>query len=87
MIFLAVLFLFAFYKILNERISLLKLCIVITIMAYVIINFANIDALIAKNNIERHVETGKLDTQYLRNLSLDSVLEVVNLLIELLFAT
>lgn len=80
MIFLAVLFLIAFYKIWNERISLLRPYIVIAIMAYVIINFANIDVLIAQKNIERYVETGKLDTQYLSNLSLDSVPEVVNLL-------
>jgi len=80
MIFLGVLFLIAFYKIWNERISLLKPYIVITILAYMIINFANIDVLIAKNNIERYVQTGKLDTQYLRNLSYDSIPELVPLL-------
>lgn len=45
-----------------------------------IINFVNIDALITKNNIERYVATGKLDTNYLRNLSDDSIPELVNLL-------
>ncbi|SPF55656.1 Putative membrane protein (fragment) [Candidatus Desulfosporosinus infrequens] len=80
MIFLGVLFLIAFYKIWDERISLLKPYIVITIMAYVIINFANIDVIIAKNNIDRYVKTGKLDTDYLRNLSYDSIPELVGLL-------
>lgn len=80
MIFLCVLFLIAFYKIWNEHISLLKPYIVITIMAYMIINFINIDVLIAKNNIDRYIETGKLDTHYLRNLSYDSIPELVNLL-------
>ena len=49
-------------------------------MAFMIINFANIDVLIAKNNIGRYLETGKLDTQYLRNLSYDTIPQLVNLL-------
>ena len=80
MMFLCVLFMIAFYKIWNERISLLKPYIVVSIMAYMIINFANIDVLIAKNNVDRYLETGKLDTHYLRNLSYDSIPELVSLL-------
>lgn len=80
MMFLGVLFVIAFYKIWNERISLLKPYIVVSLIAYVIINFANIDVLITKNNIDRYYETGKLDTQYLRNLSYDAIPELVNLL-------
>jgi len=80
MMFLCVLFLIAFYKIWNERISLLKPYIVVSIMAYMIINFANIDVLIAKNNVNRYLETGKLDNHYLRNLSYDSIPELVKLL-------
>ena len=45
-----------------------------------IINFANIDVLIAKNNVNRYLETGKLDTHYLWNLSYDSIPELVSLL-------
>lgn len=82
MIYLFILFLIALYKIWNERISLLKPYIVITIMAYVILNFANIDVLIAKNNINRYLETGKLDTNYLLNLSYDSIPVLVELLNE-----
>ncbi|EGW36828.1 DUF4173 domain-containing protein [Desulfosporosinus sp. OT] len=80
MVFLGVLFLIAFYKIWNEHMSLLKPYIVITIVAYMIINFANIDVLIANKNINRYLETGKLDTHYLRNLSYDSIPELVDLL-------
>ena len=80
MIFLCVLFLIAFYKIWNERISLLKPYIVITLTAYMIINFADIDVLIAKNNVDRYAETGKLDTDYFRNLSYDSIPVLANLL-------
>ena len=80
MVFLCVLFIIAFYKVWNERISLLKPYIVVSIIAYTMINFANIDVLITRNNIERYSQTGKLDTQYLRNLSYDSIPELVNLL-------
>ena len=80
MILLGVLFMIAFYKIWNERISLLKPYIVVSIVAYLIINFANIDVLITKNNIDRYLETGKLDTHYLRNLSYGAIPQLVNLL-------
>jgi len=80
MILLGVLFTIAFYKIWNERMSLLKPYIVVSIVAYLIINFANIDVLITKNNIDRYLETGKLDTHYLRNLSYDTLPQLVNLL-------
>ena len=49
-------------------------------MLNLILNFANIDVLIAENNINRYFETGKLDTDYLRNLSYDSIPVLVNLL-------
>ena len=80
MIFLGVLFVIAFYKIWNERISILKPYIVIGIIAYLILNFANIDVRIANNNIDRYIKTGKLDTQYLKNLSYDSIPVLVNLI-------
>lgn len=80
MIFLCVLFLIAFYKVWHERISLLKPYIVVSMLAYLMINFFNIDVLIARNNLDRYYETGKLDTNYLRNLSYDSIPELVILL-------
>jgi len=48
MIFLFVLFVIAFYKVWNEGISLLKPYVVLSIAAYMILNFANIDVLIAE---------------------------------------
>lgn len=80
MIFLGVLFAIAFYKIWNERISLLKPYIIIGIIAYLILNFANIDELITSNNLDRYIKTGKLDTRYLKNLSYDSIPVLVDLL-------
>ena len=36
-------------------------------------NFANVDTIIAKNNINRYFETGKIDIVYLNGLSYDAV--------------
>lgn len=82
MIFLFVLLAVAFYKIWNEKFSLLKPYILISLTAYLALNFANIDVFIAQKNIDRYLETGKLDTSYLRHLSYDSIPVLVGLLNE-----
>ncbi|AET69092.1 hypothetical protein Desor_3612 [Desulfosporosinus orientis DSM 765] len=82
MIFLFVLLAVACYKIWNERFSLLKPYILLALAAYLVLNFANIDVLIAQKNIARYLETGKLDTYYLRHLSYDSIPVLVGLLNE-----
>lgn len=62
-----------------RKIPIVKSIIVITIIMYTIINYLNIDGFIARKNIERYNETGKLDAYYLTSLSF----EVVPYLIEL----
>ncbi|MFZ5988711.1 MAG: DUF4153 domain-containing protein [Bacillota bacterium] len=67
----------------NDGISLLKWYIVISIMAYLVINYVNIDALIAQRNIERYrsiKENKAIDTYYLTCLSYDAVPFMVELL-------
>ena len=44
-------------------------------------NFANVDIIIAKNNINRYFETGQIDMVYLKNLSYDAIPEMQRLLI------
>jgi hypothetical protein len=61
-----------------RRIPIMKSIIVITISMYTVINYMNIDGFIARKNIERFNETGKLDAYYLTSLSY----EVVPYLIE-----
>ena len=39
-------------------------------------NFANVDAIIAKNNIHRYFETGNIDLAYLKGLSYDAIPEI-----------
>ena len=47
---------------------------------YCIINFANIDKIIAKNNVDRFIETGKIDLDYLITLnSTDITSELIRL--------
>lgn len=72
MIFLAVQFLLALAKIAKERMPLMKYCVIAGLSAYIMINYMNIDAVIAKNNILRYESTGKLDADYLSGLSFEA---------------
>jgi hypothetical protein len=82
MMLLFVLLLVALYKIWVDRISLLKSYMVVSLIAYMVINFVNIDALITTKNIERYNTTGDLDTHYLTKLSYDSIPAFVDLFME-----
>ena len=72
--------------ILKRKINLFKSYFIIAVTMYVVINFVNIDALIAKNNIDRYLEENKgyfereIDFLYLRyNTGTDAVPELVRL--------
>ncbi len=72
--------------ILRQKVNLLKAYLVIGIAMYVVTNFANIDYLIAKNNINRAMNkmpgefVREIDTDYLiQNLGTDAVSEIVYL--------
>jgi len=80
MVFLFVLFVIAVYRVWNERVSLLKPYIVAAIISYLVINYINIDVIIARNNINRYYKTGQIDVSYLTQLSYDVVPELVVLL-------
>lgn len=62
-----------------RKIPIVKSIIVITIIMYTIINYLNIDGFIAKKNIERYNETGKLDAYYLTSLSSEAVPYLIEL--------
>lgn len=57
--------------IMKQKINLGKTYFIIVTTMYCIINFANIDNMIAKNNIDRYVETGNIDLYYITS-GLDS---------------
>lgn len=66
--------------ILDKKVNLIKVYSTIIITIYICINFANLDNLIAKRNIDRYIETGKIDMIYLtNNLSLDAVNQITRL--------
>jgi len=79
-IFLFFLFIFVGFKILRPKISFTKGAVIIWLTIYTILNFINIDGLIANKNIERYEDTGKIDIYYLKRLSADAIPEYTKLL-------
>lgn len=79
MIFLFVLFVIAFLKIWRNGFSLMKVYGVAGIVAYVGLNYINVDSLIAKNNIQRYHDTGRIDMAYLAELSYDAIPVIMTL--------
>lgn len=79
MIFLGVLLLVALVRIWQLRFSLAKVYICTAIIAYLIMNFANLDALIAAKNVERFERTGNIDLYYLGTLSADAAPALIKL--------
>ncbi|MCM3267556.1 DUF4153 domain-containing protein [Paenibacillus elgii] len=79
MLFLLVLFILALVKLWRERLPLLRCYAVVTVIAYVIVNYFGIDAAVTRGNIQRYEATGRLDAAYLGSLGY----EVVPLLLEL----
>ncbi|MGG6310900.1 DUF4153 domain-containing protein [Paenibacillus macerans] len=73
MIYLAVLLACAGLRIRLARLPLAKCFIVVSLAAYVIVNYANMDQVIARKNLERYLENGNIDAQYLTQLSPDTV--------------
>ena len=64
--------------IMSSKVNLVKTYLIIITTMYCIINFANIDNLIAKRNVQRFEETGKIDIWYLTGeLDKATVLEQV----------
>jgi hypothetical protein len=79
MAFLFVIFIITFIKIWKEKISLLKPYIIAALIAYVLINYMNIDVFIAGMNIDR-LERNNIDISYLTSLSCEAVPQLTRLL-------
>ena len=73
MVFLLALFIITLYRVWRDGAPLLKPYLIAAIIAFVAINYLNVDALIANNNIERYNKTGKIDASYLTVLSNDAI--------------
>ncbi|MFC8684224.1 DUF4153 domain-containing protein [Brevibacillus porteri] len=79
MIFLFVLFIIALLKIWRDSFSLIKYYAILTLVSYVILNYINMDVIIAKNNVQRYHATGHIDIEYLSELSYDAIPVVMEL--------
>ncbi len=73
MIFLGVLLAVAVYRIWRESFSLGKVYIAVSIAAYLVMNYINIDAMIANKNIDRYEQSGQIDLPYMAMLSADAM--------------
>jgi hypothetical protein len=51
----------------------IKSYFIISLTIYIMMNFANVDVIIAENNIERYFESGQIDIYYLKELSYDAI--------------
>lgn len=79
MIFLGVLLAISLFRIWREHFSLAKAYIGLAIAAYLMMNYANLDALIAERNSERFEHDGRIDTAYLATLSADALPSLLRL--------
>jgi len=81
MIMLFFLFIINIIYIWYPNLPIIKSYFIISLAIYIIMNFANVDVIIAKSNINRYFETGQIDMVYLKGLSYDAVPEMQRLLI------
>ncbi|MNH96539.1 hypothetical protein D3C73_492090 [compost metagenome] len=79
MLFLGVLLAIALYRIWQERFSLSKAYLLSALIAYVIMNYANLDDRIASNNSVRYERSGVIDMAYLGKLSTDAAPSLIKL--------
>ncbi len=69
MAFLLVLFVITLARVWIDRLPLLKPYIIAAVIAFTVVNYINVDEMIAKNNVERYYTTNEIDIEYFRSLS------------------
>ncbi len=76
-----ILFIPTIIYILDKNVNLSKSYFIIVFVIYICMNFANFDNIIAKRNISRYIETGKIDMFYLKNKTgADAINQIVKIL-------
>ena len=76
---LFVLFMLTFYKLWRREFPLLKAFAIAALLTYTTLNYVNVDAMIARKNVDRYFITGKIDLDYLQELSYDAIPELTRL--------
>ncbi|WP_141504561.1 DUF4153 domain-containing protein [Paenibacillus luteus] len=79
MLYLGVLLLIAMLRIWKERFSMGKAYICVSVIAFILMNYVNVDARIAEKNIGRFERTGNIDVGYLGMLSTDAAPQLLKL--------
>ncbi|MBW9147964.1 DUF4173 domain-containing protein [Clostridium sp. CM028] len=79
MLMLFMLFIVAVVGIWNRRIPLNKILIVIVLSMFILVNYINVDRIIAEKNIDIYYKTQKIDVQYLKTLSYDAIPQILRL--------
>ena len=76
-----ILFIPTILYILDKKNNLSKCYFTIIIITYVCMNFANFDNIIASKNVDRYIETGKIDMYYLKyEMGTDAVRQIFRIL-------
>jgi hypothetical protein len=79
MVLLAFLFIINIVFIWYPGLPIIKAYFIASLAVYIALNFANVDVVIARNNIDRYMETGEIDMEYLKGLSYEAVPEMTRL--------
>lgn len=79
MIFLLVILVYSCIRIWMEKLSLLRFYIISSIIFYTLVNTVQLDRFVVEQNLQRYMETGKIDIYYLNSLSYDGVEGLVEL--------
>jgi hypothetical protein len=79
MIFLVIIFTYTLVKIWVEKLSLFHFYFISSLLYYTAISVINIDRIVVKENMTRYEESGKIDVQYLSDMSATGVLGLIDL--------
>ncbi len=63
------------------KLPIIKSYLIVSLAVYIVLNFINVDAVIAGNNINRYEGSGEIDIDYLKGLSHDAVPQMQRLII------
>lgn len=80
MVLLFFLFIINIIYIWYAKLPIIKSYFMMTLIVYIVLNFSNVDLIIARNNIDRYIETGQIDMEYLKGLSFDATCEMERLI-------
>jgi len=77
----AILLMITMLYIFKEKINILKYYFIVIVSVYVIINYMNMDNMIAKRNVDRYLFEGDIDYTYLIwDLSYDAIPQIIRLI-------